>query len=236
MAQINAPKPLSASRPDDLREDGLQTAALEASATFEAYRPQIIAAVVAVVAIVVALVAFRAYRANQQEAAQLALGGILNEYTAGNFEAALDGTDTAPGLLEISEQYGATPTGQQATFFAADALYQLGRTDEAADLFAAYDGEGLLEASALAGRAAILEQAGDPAAAASLYAEAAEAYDSPATAPGYLLDAGRAHAAAGDAAAAERVFEQILADYDDAPEAIAAQTELGRVQAAASAQ
>lgn len=236
MAQINAPKPLSAHRPDDLREDGLQTAAMEASATFEAYRTQIIAAVVAVVLIIVAIVAFRAYRANQQEAAQLALGGILNEYTAGNFEAALDGTDSAPGLMEIAERYGSTPTGQQATFFAADALYQLGRTDEAAELFADYDGEGLLEASALAGRAAILEQSGDAAGAAGLFAQAAAAYDSPATAPGYLLDAGRAHAAAGDSDAAIGVFEQILADYKDAPEAIAAQTELGRVQAAASAQ
>ena len=236
MAQINAPKPLTAHRPDDLREDGLQTAAMEASATFEAYRTQIIAGLVALVVLVVAIVGYRAYRANQQEAAQLALGGILNEYTAGNFEAALDGTDTAPGLLEISDQYGSTPTGQQATFFAADALYQLGRTDEAAELFADYDGDGLLAASALAGRAAIQEQSGDAAAAAELYAQAAAAYDSPATAPGYLLDAGRAHATAGDYGAAAAVFEQVLDAYADAPEAIAAQTELGRVQAAAAAQ
>ena len=232
MAQINAPKTLSSpSRHDELREDGLQTAALGASAIFETYRTQILAAAAAIVLLVVAVIGYNVWRAGQQEAAQQALGAILNEYTEGNFEAALEGTDDAPGLAEIAERYGSTPTGQQATFFAADALFQLGRVDEADAMFADYDGDGLLEASALAGRAAIAEQKGDHAAAADLYASAASAYASPATTPGYLLDAGRAHAAAGDADAAVAVFEQVLDEFGDAPEALTAQTELGRVQA-----
>lgn len=231
MAQINAPKSLSAPRPDDLREDGLQTAALGASAIFETYRTQILIGIAALVLLIVGIVAFTMWRSNQQAQAQLALGSILNEYTAGNFESALEGTDDAPGLLEIAEDYGSTPTGQQATFFAADALFQLGRTDEADALFADYDGDGLLEASALAGRASIAEQKGEHAAAAALYSQAATAYVSPATSPGYLLDAGRAYAEAGDTEASVAALEQVVDEYGDAPEALTAQTELGRVQA-----
>ena len=233
MAQINAPKTLSSpSRHDELREDGLQTAALGASAIFETYRTQILGGLVVLALLIAAIVGYNMWRAGQQEQAQLALGSILNVYTEGNFETALEGTDTAPGLLEIAEQYGATPTGEQATFFAADALFQLGRTDEADAMFADYDGDGLLEASALAGRAAIAEQRGEHADAAALYAEAASAYASPATSPGYLLDAGRAYAEAGDAEASVAVLQQVVDEFPDAPEALTAQTELGRVQAA----
>ena len=236
MAQINPPKRLSTSREGDLREDNLTDAYVRSASFYDEHRTAIVAGVVGLVVLGLAVIGFQAWRASQSEEAQRLLGGILVEYERGNYQVALDGTDTAPGLLEIADQYGSTATGEQATFFAADALFQLGRLDEARAYFEEYDGGGLLEASALAGQAAIYEVQGDAARAAGLYEQAAGVYDSPASGPAYLLDAGRAYLAAGDPAAAEGVLQRVIDEYGDTPEAELAEAELGRAEAAASAE
>ncbi len=235
MAQINPPKPLTSSRPDDLREDNLTTAYAQSSMFFDEHRTLVIGVITGIVVLAVAVFGWRYWQSQRSDEAQVYLGAILNEYNAGNWQAALDGTDTTPGLLEIADQYGSTATGEQATFFAADALFQLGRTDEALAMFEDYDGEGLLEASALAGQGAIYEQTGDAERAAGLYERAARAFDSPASTPGYLLDAGRAYAAAGETDAAQEAYQTVLDDWADTPEARTAQTELGIVEARATA-
>ena len=233
MAQINPPKHSTVRHA--LREDGLQTAVVEGEAFFEAHRTAVITALVAVVVLIAAIVGWRAYQDKRSTEAQQLLGAVLNEYQAGNFQAALDGADGAPGLLKISEDYGSTSTGEQATFLAADALFQLGKTDEADKLFAEYDGEGLFKASALAGRGAIAEAKGDHAAAADFYQQAAAAYATPAAAPGYLLDAARTYAAADQADKAKAALQSILDDYADAPEAQTAQVQMGMTTAEATA-
>lgn len=235
MAQINPPKPLSTSRPNDLREDNLTTAASRGTEFFEDHRNTVIGVIVGLVLLALAVIGWRTWQDRRSAEGQQLLGAILNEYNAGNYQAALDGTDTAPGLLEIADEYGSTPTGEQATFFAADALYQLGDYDRALEYFEDYDGDGLMAASAIAGRAAIAEQQGDNARAAGLYEDAAEEYDSPASTPGYLLDAARAYAAAGDTEAATAALQRVIDDWAGTPEVRTAQTELGEVQAMATA-
>ena len=235
MAQINPPKSLTTSRPDDLREDHLTDAYVRSSSFFDEHRTAIVAAIVGVIVLALAVIGWRTWQAAQQEEASLYLGTILTEYEAGNWRVALDGTDATPGLLEIADEYGSTAAGEQATFFAADALYQLGELAEAGALFEDYDGDGLLGASALAGRAAIAEQEGAFAEAAGLYERAAGEFVSLASTPGYLLDAGRTYAAAGDAEAAEGALQRVIDEYADTPEAQTAELELGRVMAAATA-
>ena len=235
MAQINPPKPLVAPTTDDLREDNLTTAYARSSMLFDQNRTTIIGGVIAVVALIVAFFGWKVWQDRRSAEGQQYLGAILTEYEAGNWQTALDGTDTAPGLLEIADDYGSTATGEQATFFAADALFQLGQYDESLDLFEDYDGDGLLAASALAGQAAIYEQQGDAARAADLYGRAASSFESAASAPGYLLDASRANVAAGDTEAALDALQQILDEYEDTPEAIQAQVEIGRVTGMATA-
>ena len=236
MAQINPPRSLTESRPPTVRDDGTLAAGPDTTAAdfFEDHRTTILAVIAGVVVLAIAVVAWRSYQARRSEAGQQLLGAILTEYEAGNWQAALDGTDTAPGLLEIADDYGSTATGEQATFFAADAYYQLGETDRALALFEDYDGDGLLAASALAGQAAIVE-ADDPSRAARLYEQAATEYASPASTPGYLLDAARAHLAAGEADQATASLQAVLDDWEDTAEAQQAQLEIGLAQARASA-
>lgn len=235
MAQINPPKSLSQSRPHDLREDNLTTAASRGTEFFEDHRNTVIGVIVGIVLLALAVIGWRTYQNNRSAEGQVLLGAILTEYEAGNYQVALDGTDLMPGLLEIADEYGSTPTGQQATFFAADALYQVGDYDRALEYFEDYSGDELLAASALAGQAAIYELRGEFAEAADLYEEAAAEYESPASTPGYLLDAARAHRQAGDPAAAEAVLTRLTEEWEDVPEARTALVELGEVQAEASA-
>ena len=235
MAQINPPKPLTASRPHDLREDTVTTAASRGTEFFDDNRNVILGVIAGLVVLALAVIGWRTWQNQRSAEGQRLLGGILTEYEAGNWQAALDGTDTAPGLVEIADEYGSTATGEQATFFAADAFYQLGEFDRALEYFEDYDGDGLMAASAIAGRAAIAEEQGDAARAADLYEDAADEYDSPASTPGYLLDAARAHAAAGDADAASAALQRVVDDWAEAPEARTARVELGQVLAAATA-
>ncbi|MAQ93773.1 hypothetical protein B1759_01015 [Rubrivirga sp. SAORIC476] len=235
MAQINPPKTLTASHPHDLREDALATSASRGAEFFEDHRNAVIGVIVGIVVLSLAVIGWRAYQANRSAEGQELLGAILTEYEAGNLQTALDGTGDMPGLLEIADQYGSTATGEQATFFAADALYQLGDMDRALELFEDYDGDGLLAASAIGGQAAIAEEQGDDAKAARLYEQAASEFVSPASTPGYLLDAARAHLAAGDTEAAESALMRVIDEWEAAPEVRTALVELGEVQATATA-
>ena len=201
---------------------------------FEDHRTTIFAVIGGIVVLALAIIAWRTWQDRRSEEGQRLLGSILTEYEQGNWQAALDGTDAAPGLLEIADDYGSTPTGEQATFFAADAYYQLGETDRALELFEDYGGDGLLAASALAGQAAIVE-ATDAARAGNLFSQAAAEFASPASTPGYLLDAARAYRSAGDTESATEALQTVIDDWDTSPEAQRAQVELGMVEAQASA-
>lgn len=235
MAQINPPKSLTPTRPYDTADAAVATTYSRGQEFFEDHRNAIIGVIGALVVLAILVIGWRTWQDRRSSDAQVLLGTILTEYENGNYQTALDGTDTTPGLLEIADEYGSTATGQQATFFAADALYQLGETDRALEMFEGYDGSGIMAASALAGQAAIFEANEDAQRAAGLYMRAAESYTSPASTPGYLLDAARAFLTAGDASAAEEALTRVVEDWDATPEAQTAQMELGAALAAATA-
>ena len=231
MSMLKAPKQVS--RRHELREDQLATATARGMTFFEEHRAAIIGGAVAVVLLVAAIMAWGWYRTQQNQAAAEALGAILATDEQGDYEQALEGTPEAAGLLEIADEYGATETGNLATFFAADALYQLGRYDEALERFEDYDGSGdVLGASALAGEAAIYEGRGEHDRAGDLYLRAADAVESAATTPDYLMAAGRNYEAAGDYAAAQRAYERFLEDWEDTANARVVQALLAQAEAA----
>jgi tetratricopeptide (TPR) repeat protein len=231
MSMLKPPKAVS--RRHELREDQLATATAKGMTFFEEHRTLIIGVGAALLAVIVGALLWGWWQARQDRAAAEALGGVLTAYEAGNYEQALEGTPEAPGLLQIADDYGSTNTGNLATFFAADALYQLGRYDEALEQFEDYDGDrDILGASALAGQAAIYEGRGDHARAAGLYERAAAAYASAATAPDYLMAAGRNYEAAGDYAEAQAVYERYLEAWDETPNAMLVEALLARTEAA----
>ena len=228
--------PKQVSRRQELREDTVVTAYARTMTMAEKYKGALIAAAVGIVVIFLGVLGYFFYLGNQSDLADEALGSVLPLYESGQYQEALDGTAETPGLLEVADEYGATDAGNLARFYAASALFQLERYDEARDFFAAYDGDDdLLGASALAGEAAVVEIGGDHAAAARLYERAAETYESAATAPAYYLDAARNYEAAGDYDAARAAYEAIEETYADAPEAANIPAYLARLDALANA-
>ena len=123
MAQINPPRTLtqSQSRHHELREDALATGASRGTEFYDDHKTTIIAVIVGVLVLALAIIGWRTWQANKSAEGQRLLCAILTEYEAGNYQVALDGTESAPGLLQIADEYGSTATGEQATFFAADA-------------------------------------------------------------------------------------------------------------------
>jgi tetratricopeptide (TPR) repeat protein len=224
--------PKQVSRRQELREDKVITAYARTMTMAEQYRGVLIAAGIGIVAIIFGVLGYTFYMANQGDVAADALGAVLPVYESGSYQEALDGTADVPGLLEVADEYGSTDAGNLARFYAASALFQLGRYDEAGDYFDAYDGgEDILGASAIAGQAAVAEQRGDHADAARLFQRAARSYESPATAPGYYMDAARNFEQAGDLSAARAAYEEVAEAYPDAPQAATIPAYVARLDA-----
>lgn len=216
----------------ETREDRLVTFYARAWSFFDQNKALVYGALAGLVLLVLALIGYLYYQSVQAEEAETRLGQIVGVYERGEYEAALEGTGDRMGLLAIASEYGSTPSGNLARFYAAGALYELGEYDRALEHFQAFDKEeNLLGASALAGEAAIYANREDFAEAAAHYEEAAALLDSEATAPGYLLSAGRAYEEAGNYAAAVAAYEAVGERYAASAEAEEAARYLARARA-----
>jgi len=186
----------------------------------------------AVVALAIAIPGYLFYQSQRAETANDLLGEALPLYEQGRYQDALDGTAERAGLLSIADEYGGTPAGNLALFYAGDALYQIEDYDRALTYFEEYDKSAdFLGASAYAAEAAIYENRGDFQRAAEQYEEAALHFESTLTTPRYLLSAGRAYEKAEAYGEAERVYTQIQDEYSDSQQAQQADRFLARVSA-----
>ncbi len=189
-----------------------------------------------IVLLALLVVAFLAWRSSQSDKAAAALAAPVELYEQGQYEQALADQGDQKGLLSLADDYGSTAEGNLAHYYAGDALYRLGRLDEALEQFEAYDGDDtFLEAGALAGQAAIHESRDNFARAAALYREAADAYPNPSVAPGYYLGALRNYARAGNADEAQAIYQILQSRFADAPEVQDAEYYLGQLDAGAGA-
>lgn len=217
MSMLNAPR---TSRRRQLREDQLATAAAASVGFFEENRNLVIGGAALIVIVIAAIALFSFMNVKKNQAAAEELGSILTAYELGRFQEAIDGNADNRGLVEIAGDYGSTTSGNLATFYAAEAYYQLGQYDRALEYFQRYDvSDDLIGASAVAGQAAAKEQLGEHAEAADLFMRAADTYESPATTPDYLLAAARNFTTVGDSEAAQAAYQRYLDEYEDLPNA-----------------
>jgi tetratricopeptide (TPR) repeat protein len=171
------------------------------------------------------------YHQQQEQEANQKLGQVLKVYEQENFQQALDGTNNRAGLLTIADDYGNTDAGNLATFYAANALYQLEEYDRALTYFQRFEkGQDFLGASAYAAQAAIHENKGNFQRAGELYEEAAVQYQNKLTAPRYLLNAGEAYEEAGQLQAAVEAYQQISDEYPESDQARTAERYMARAQ------
>ena len=212
-------------------EEAVSTAYVRTRNFLDEYRAALIATAVGIVVIFLGVLGLFYYQHGRSVEANEMLGSILPVYEAGEFEQALEGTDDLAGLRTIATDYRRSPAGNLAAFFAGHALFQLERYEEADEYFARFRGEDMLQASALAGRAAVAEERGDHGRAARLYEDAASTYRSAAAAPEYLADAARNHEQATNLSAARRAYEKIASDYEESQLAGTVPVHLARLDA-----
>lgn len=230
MSTINPPGHIS--KRQELREDRVITFYARAWEFFDRNRALVYGALGLVVLLVVGIVAYVLYQQSQDEEAQQLLGQVLPLYESESYQAALDGAEGQPGLLEIAEEYGGTDAGNIARLYAADALFQIGEHDRALEFFEAFDREeGIIGASAYAGEAAVHENQGNFERAGDLYLRAAEFFENELTTPRYLFEAAQAYEQAGDVEAAREAYTTIRQEYPESQEAADIDKYLARIEA-----
>lgn len=200
----------------ELREDRMVTLYAKAWMFYEENRNLVYGALAGLVLLAAGVAGYLYYQTQQQAAAEQELARIVRTYEQGSYQAALDGTGNAMGLLAISDNYGGTQAGNLATYYAADALYRLGEYDRALSLFQEFEAtDDFIGASALAAQAAIHANRSEFDRAASLYIDAAEQFTNSLTTPKYLMSAGKAYEESGDYDAAISAYQRIEDEYSE---------------------
>lgn len=214
MADFDSPE--RKSKRKQLRENWLVTLYAQAWLYYDQNKQKVYAGLAGVVVLILAGVGIFLYLEQQEETAQQHLDAIVPLYERGQYQAALDGTADALGLVEIADQYGRTDAGNMARFYAGDAFFQVGDHDQALSYFRDFNkSDDFVGAGALAAQAAIYEDRGDFAEAAELYREAAFQFENTLTSPRYLLNAGRAFEQVGDLQSARAAYEDIREHFPD---------------------
>lgn len=172
----------------------------------------IVCAIVAIALIIFCY--FRFYKAPREEKAASVLFYAENYFDNGDYQSALDGDGTHPGLLSVIDNYGSTKAGNLARLYAGIANLRLGNYDKAVNFLEDYSGKDLYskplalmaEADALAEQEKFQE-------AAKLYTKAAETNENELTSPSALVKAGLCHLTLGNNDKALDCFNQVKRQY-----------------------
>ncbi|MFV0555429.1 MAG: tetratricopeptide repeat protein [Mangrovibacterium sp.] len=175
-----------------------------------------------IAAIVIIAVAYMAYNnfvvAPNEQSALEEIEAAQRYFDVDSFNLAINGDGTNAGFLDIIDNYGSTPTGKLANYYAGVSYARLGQFEEAieylndfktSDVFLAPISEGLKGDCQL--------ELGNVAAATKAYKKAAS-FDNKLTAPIYLLKAGQAFES-------EKNYKEALAAYQTIKDKYASSTE-----------
>lgn len=199
---------------DELREDKVVAAFVDAGQTIKKNAIAIGTVVVLVVAalIVVFVVRQGRERAEQQAAVVLLEGEGL--YASGSLQEAL------PRFSDAADRYGGSRSGKLAMLRVGDCHLEVGNSLEARNWYERFLGtnpeDGLLRASGLRGLAASRDALGESAEAARGFLEASRIEGNPLRADD-LVSAGFAWIDAGNQAEAEAAFREVLSHYPSNP-------------------
>lgn len=213
----------------EIKEDEVAQFFLEASRYVQQHSRKFVGLVLlAMIALIIVTVAVRQRRAAELEAQSWVARANL-ELKQGNVTSALQ------GYSGVAERYRGTWGHSDASFFAANANFAVGRYDSALVLFETYlnlkKRRAEFTVSCKQGIAQCLEQLGR-------YSEAAEGYlkvqrEHPASplAPDALFGAGRCYELAGDLPLAERTYSELIDLYPDSNQAGLVKLPLLEIQA-----
>jgi TolA-binding protein len=141
-------------------------------------------------------------------------------FESDSMDLALNGNGANYGFLDIIDEYGSTPAGNSAHYYAGLAYYNKGDFENAIEELDAYSASNTATSAMAKGvigdAFAELGQMDD---AADFYQQAAKATDNNFTTPLFLWKAGLAFEADGKSEKAVKLYEKIANDYPDSRQA-----------------
>lgn len=131
-----------------------------------------------------------------------------------SLDKALNGDDQYPGFLSIAEDFGSTPSGELAHYYAGAIHMQKGEYEEAIRHFQEADlGDDVLRVMAVGNQGDALVELGRADEAVKLFEKAAGMAKNDFTTPMYLMKAGVLHQQAGNWKAAAKSFRRLADDF-----------------------
>ena len=173
-----------------------------------------------IVLLVAAFFGYRYYVSTQDETAQIEMFPSVYQIEADSLKKALNGDGKNPGLLAVADNYGSTPGGNLAEFYAGVGLLKEGKYDEAIEHLKSFNSSDLLvqaRAYALTGDAYMEKKSYDEAA--DYYRKAADYKPNKFFTPGYLLKLAIAHEQAKQSDKAIEAYNEIIEKYGQSAEA-----------------
>lgn len=182
--------------------------------------------------LVAGFVGYRYYVGSQDETAQAELFPSVYQVEADSLKKALNGNGKNPGILAVAENYGSTPAGNLADFYAGTALLKEGKYDEAIEHLKNFSSSDLLvqaRAYALTGDAYMEKKSFDEAV--DFYKKAADYKPNKFFTPGYLLKLAVAQEQAKQNDKAIDTYDSIIEKYAQSTEAVSAKKYKALLQA-----
>ena len=199
-----------------IKEDKLVTSFYEVQKFYEEYQSKIIIGLVAVAVVVVAVFWYTSKIEQDNKAASTELTRVIPIFDEGSYVEAIDGRPgtNITGLRQVVENYSGSEQGEVARLYLANALYALGKIDEAYEEYDNFSGSNkILAASALAGKAACYEVDKNFEEAAKSYSKAADLDVTNPQNSDYLLSAAKNAINASNNSMAEELLKTLKKDY-----------------------
>ena len=190
---------------------------------FEQNRNIVFGVLGGIVLLIAAFVGYRYYVGSQDETAQVEMFPSVYQLEADSLKKALNGDGKTPGLLAVADNYGSTPAGNLAGFYAGAALLKEGKYDEAIERLKSFSASDLLvqaRAYVLIGDAYMEKKSFDEAA--EYYQKAADYKPNKFFTPGYLLKLAIAQEQAKQNDKAVETYTSIIEKYGQSAEAVSA--------------
>lgn len=175
----------------------------------------------AIILAAVGFIGYKFYVSSQDETAQADLFPSVYQIESDSLKRALNGDGKTPGLLAVADNYGATPAGNLAEFYAGVGLLKDGKYDDAIEHLKSFSASDLLvqaRAYALIGDAYMQKKGYDDAI--SYYQKAADYKPNKFFTPGYLNKLAIAYEQAKQNDKAIDTYNQIIEKYAQSSEAV----------------
>ncbi|MCU0338340.1 MAG: tetratricopeptide repeat protein [Spirosomaceae bacterium] len=177
---------------------------------------------------------YRYYVSSQDEEAQAALYSAVFAVEADSLNKALKGSGGSQGLTAIADDFGATPAGNLASYYAGAALLKQGKFDEAIERLKAFSSSDLLvqaRAYSLIGDAYMEKNSTEDAI--GYYQKAVDYKPNAYFTPTYMMKLGIAYEKAKKNTEAMEVYGELIEKYPQSSETLNAKKFKALLEAAA---